>query len=73
MDKEIIESELSSLSEAEERDHAVCLALKQYRKAEINDSEKLRRRLYEYLIRRGFDSSLAKQALKQVVSSEERK
>jgi regulatory protein len=73
VEKEIIESELSRLSEADEKEHALQLARKKYNQDTTTDAAGLERRMYQFLIRRGFDSCLAKEVMGEVLAPEEKR
>ena len=71
VERTIIDSQLSLLSEREEREHALELVFKKYRGTATSDPLKLQRRVYQFLLRRGFDAELAREAIAIVCSETE--
>ena len=66
--EEIIQETIGNIPEDySEIETVLTVAKKQLRKYERLDSEKQKRRLYEYLVRRGFRQNTAQKALRQLI------
>lgn len=71
IDKATIEAELSSYSDQDEKKCALVLAHKKYPHIRDLDPKKQRQRLYQFLIYRGFDVSIASEILRKITGMED--